>query len=325
MKKLSLSLAIFLITILNATDISALSQKLKSTLCQYESIVSCTTNSYFEPNSYIKLDNNKILVFFNIYDPNSSLYHAGMYNATVIFDKNGNLKVQKYPITGSIEEPKRDPHGGIWLSHPWTIEGTSPSLSFSLDGNWQNIIFPKKRERDSIEWINICLLVNDIALKFDNGEKQSYWITSYHKAITKNPNWQEIPKEEFIKKRCLNAQAINNNWEEIESKDSLKFKRDNILIEIPKKIKQNSTLANLYSIQVGNFKLKKNLDIVSKQLNDIIGYPIISKEFQDKSYKLFLGTFHSQREAKNALERLKRKYQKNRYINEAFIVELPPY
>jgi cell division septation protein DedD len=92
---------------------------------------------------------------------------------------------------------------------------------------------------------------------------------------------------------------------------------------IPKKIPIKALTNNLYSIQVGHFNKKESMNIVSEQLSDVIGYPLISKEFSNGKYKLFLGTFKTPQEAKEALNRLKRRYRKNRYINEAFITQLP--
>ncbi len=327
MKKSNLIWLLLLSQMLNATDmITNLAKKLAPILCKEESIVECNTLSYISTNGYLKLDNNKILLFFKIYNPNSPLYHYGTQNAIVVFDKNGNEKIINTTISGSISSIKRDQNGGIWISHPWNIEGTSPALSFSSNGTkWQSIKLPIKRPNLSIEWMNMCLFDNGIALKFSNDEIFNYWKTSYKDAIKPFPNWKQINKNEYNSKRCLNANAINNNWEKINANNKLKFKNsiNSIQLIIPKKIPLKNITNSLYSIQVGHFNRKESMDIVSKQLNEVIAYPLISKTFSNNTYKLFLGTFKTPQEAKDALNRLKRRYKKNIYINEAFITKLP--
>jgi len=326
--KFKLLLILLFFELLNAVNTDLLSQKLKQIICKKESVIKCNSNSYFvHDNHYLKLDNNRLLVFFKLLNPNSSPYTLGTQNAIVIFDTNHDWKLLNKTLDGSVSSIKRDPNGGIWVSHPWSIEGTTtPALSYTTDGvKWNKVTLPNKRAKVSIEWMRMCLLANEIALRFSGEGKQSYWKTSYNSALKTNPNWKEISKNEYNSQHCLNADAKDNNWQKISSQGNLAFIHEvnsNKLV-IPNKIKIKSDISNLYSIQIGHFKLKENLEEVAQQLNEIIGYPIISKEFSDNKYKLFLGTFKTAQEAKDALNRLKRKYKKNRYINEAFVTQLP--
>jgi hypothetical protein len=315
--------------LLHATNIATLSKKLRPIICEHESIVKCDNQSYIiHNNKYFKLDNNKILVFFRILNPNDSPYSYGTVSALVIFDANGDGKIVDTIISGDISSIKRDPKSGIWLSHPWSIEGTMPSLSYTKDGqNWQNIIFPNKRPRFTIEWIEMCLLPNTIALEFAGEEnRENYWETSYSSALQPNPNWKQITQQAYNQKRCLSADAVNNHWQKRDNKDNLDFynNSNSKKLIIPNKIYTNNILSqNLYSIQIGHFNLKESLNIVSKEFDGIRDYSLISKELPNYTYKLFLGTFKTSQEAKKALNRLKRKYKKNRYINEAFMTSLP--
>jgi len=326
--KSKLLLIVLLFEFLTALDTLALSQRLKPILCQKESIRTCNMSSYLIPikNRYIMLDNNKVLVFFKLFNKSAThdVYLYGTQNGIAIFGLNNSFEVPNRVLSGDIGVIKRDPYGGIWVSHPWNIEGTTPALSYTLDGKkWQDISFPTQRPTASIEWLNICLLPNDITLKFKGeGIKDTHWITSYRDALSYNPKWKLISKQEYNSNHCLNADAIYNNWKVVSSKKNLSFSNGSKLLVIPNKIPLKSDLLNKYSIQVGHFQLKENLDKVSRELNEIIGYPLITKELSTNSYKLFLGTFNSPQEAREALERLKRRYKKNRYINEAFVVRL---
>jgi len=321
-----LKLILLVSGLLNATDISqSLVEKVAPLLCKKESIVECNSNSYLVTNKDFKLDNNRLLIFFHIYNPNAPLYRHGIQNAIVLFDIDGNFQVIG-TLSGSIDFIKRSPKGGIWVSHPWNIEGTTPSISYTRKGEkWSKIVLPPNRFKLSIEWVDICLRWMDIALKISSDNIVSYWKAPYFKAIRANPKWIEIDKYEYNSMRCLSADAFNNNWQKVDTQNTLIFsnnKNSNKLI-IPKKIPLKNITNSLYSIQVGHFNRKESMDIVSKQLNEVIAYPLISKTFSNNTYKLFLGTFKTPQEAKDALNRLKRRYKKNIYINEAFITKLP--
>jgi len=271
----------------------------------------------------VMLDNNKFMVFFMPFNPDSSPNRYGSLNGVVIFDSKGSSKVIKKRLSGDIDIIKRDPYGGVWISHPWTIEGTNPALSYTMNGlEWRDILLPDMKTFDSTRWLGICLLPNDITLRFRGENRESFWKTSYRDALSSSPHWKSISKKEFYNNHCLSADAIYNNWKSISNRNGLTFVYGKRRVTIPKKIPIKSQFFNKYSIQVGHFKLRESLNQVSRELNEIIGYPLISKEIAPDSYKLFLGTFDTPAEAREALERLKRKYRKNRYINEAFIVKL---
>jgi hypothetical protein len=309
---------------LNGFNSIILSQKLKPIICNNDSMVSCNANSYFVPiDKYIMLDNDKLIIFFTPFNPNSSPYKYGNINAIVVFDFKAYPIVVSKRLSGNINVIKRDTYGGIWVSHPWTIEGETPALSYTMNGlDWKDIILPNVKS-SSVGWLKICLLPNEIALRLRGNRKENFWKTSYREALSNNPYWKSISKEEFDNIHCLNADVVHNNWKRLLHKNnSLTFSHGRNILTIPKKIPIINQFSNKYSIQIGHFKLRDNLEQVSRELNEIIGYSLISKEISPNSYKLFLGTFDTQREAKDALNRLKRKYRKNIYINEAFIVKL---
>jgi hypothetical protein len=326
MQKLKTLSLFLLFSPLFATNIEHLTKELSTILCSKEADIKCDKDTYLTYSKYITLDNDKLLIFLNLVSPNSSPYSHGNKNMALIFDQQGKWR-KKAIVEGSIDGLIRDPKGGLWLSHPWVIEGTSPALSFSRDGQiWQRVSFPKNRPRATIESMDFCLLSNEITLTFDNFEgKYSYWKTSYYNAQKKHPHWKNISKKEYNQQRCLEAGSINNHWYDRSKNNQLDFynSHSNITTTIPNHMAiQTNSPKPTYTIQVGHFKIKKSLDIVTKELKGIIGYSTISKQLPTGNHKLFLGSFRTQQEAKKALNRLRRRYQKNRYINEAFVTKL---
>ncbi len=327
MKKFKL-LAIFLLFYpLFATDTTKLAEELQSTLCPQEADIECDNDTYLTYSQHITLDNDKILIFFNLFSPNSMPYRSGTYNRGVIFDKSGHWR-QGGIVKGSVERIRRSPNGDLWVSHPSVIEGTSPALSYSRDAkSWKRVSFPTKRPFASIESMEFCLLPNEITLAFDNFEgKFSYWKTSYSDAKKKHPHWKSISEKIYQQKRCLKASSINNHWYKIDQINQLNFynNQSKITTIIPNKINiKTKTSKSNYAIQVGHFKIKKSLDIVAKELSSIAEHTLISKKLATGGYKLFLGSFKTQQEARKDLEKLRRRYTKNPYIKEAFVSKLP--
>jgi len=327
-------LSIFLLLYpLFATNTAKLAQELQGVLCPMESDIICDKDSYLTYSDYLLLDNDKFLIFFNLVSPNSSPYSHGTNNISMVFDKNGHWKEGEI-LEGSLNRITRDPQGGIWVSHPWVIEGTSPALAYSNDGKkWKSISFPTKKPSASIESMELCLLSKEITLAFDNFEgKYSYWKTTYADAKKAHPHWKSISKKEYNQHRCLQAKEINSHWYETIKMDQLEFynSHSKITTILPKHIpikatkhSKKSQNGDTYSIQMGSFKIKKSMEVVAKELKGINDHPLIQKTLSKEKYKLFLGSFKTKKEAKKALEKLKRRYQKNHYIHEAFVTKLP--
>ncbi len=324
---------LLLLQSLYAIDTFKLYQELMPLVCKNENITPCEKDTVLiRHKTYFKLDNNRILLFFYTHTPNVHSEQYGVENGAVIFDINSGWQIVNHIFSGSVEEIKRDLHGSIWLSHPWIIEGTTPTLSYSKDGvKWVDIKLPPRgNDLNPSFTLDFSLLKDKIALRYDDGSSETrklYWITTYKDAISANPRWTKISAKEYNSYRSITTTEINNFWSERSMEGSdLAFEHiiNGNKLHIPKEIKKGlNSNKTLYSIQVGFFNLEKNLNMITKELKGIKEYALFSKEVSCCKYKLFLGSFSIKKEAEDALEELKNRYPKNRYINEAFIITLP--
>ncbi|MCH9739572.1 MAG: SPOR domain-containing protein [Epsilonproteobacteria bacterium] len=335
MKKLTILSLLLLLQPLYSIDTSKLYQELMPFVCKNENITPCDKNSILiHHKNYFKLDNNRVLLFFNTHTPNVYAEQYGVVNGAVIFNINGDWQIVNHTFSGSIYEIKRDIHAGIWVSHPWTVAGTTPALSYSKNGvEWVDIKLPPRgNDLNPSFTLDFLLLENKIALKYDDGTYETgklYWITTYKDAIKTNPKWKKISAKEYNSYRSITTTAINNAWSAWSSKeDETNLLLHNTIngnkIEIPSKLKRGTASTKIsYSIQIGFFNVEKNLHMVSKELKGITEHTLVSKKVSYDKYKLFLGSFTTKKEAQDALVKLRSRYRKNRYINQAFITVLP--
>lgn len=334
MKKLITLSLLLLLPPLYAIDTSKLYQELMPLVCKNENITPCDKNSILiHHKTYFKLDNNRILLFFNTHTPNVYAEQYGVVNGAVIFDINRDWQIVNHFFSGSVEKIKRDLHGALWVSHPWMVEGTSPALSYSKDGlKWVDIKLPPRgRDLHPSFSLDFLLLEDKIALRYDDGEYETgrlYWIASYQEAIKANPKWQKIGPKEYNSYRSITTTAINNSWSVWASKDPKNLLFYNTVngnkFEIPSEIGRNMPSTKVsYTIQVGFFNVEKNLNQVSEELKGVTEYALIAKKLSYDQYKLFLGSFTTKEEATETLKKLRSRYQQNRYINQAFITVLP--
>jgi len=331
-------------------------QQIKSQLCHKLTDHECTKEEQLQYKNYFKLNNDRLLLFFNTYSKNA-LYPNGSLNVPVTVDINGRWQVINGYITDEIQTIEHDPHDGIWLHTMSTRKHGYSSLYYSRDAKqWQKIKLPSIR---TFQTMQLCFQNNDIILTFQRVENDNVkaWVTSYNDALSPKPTWRLMEKKELYQKVCQKTSAYNNAWILKSNKNStnilFKHKYKNISISFPKRsffIKQNifkttSTPSfsesiikaptvtkiapkapqGIYSIQLGTFNYKTSLPLVYQEFARLKN-GIMTKEVPVNGhiqYKVFLETFRDIHEAKIRLGELRSEYANSKIIKGAFVTRLP--
>ncbi|SFV67063.1 hypothetical protein MNB_SV-14-1259 [hydrothermal vent metagenome] len=331
-------------------------QQTKSQLCQKLSDHECTNEEQLQYKNYFKLNNDRLLLFFNTYSKNA-LYPNGSLNVPVTVDINGKWQVINSYISDEIQAIEHDPHDGIWLHTMSTRKHGYSSLYYSRDAKqWQKIKLPSVR---TFQTLQLCFQDNDVILTFQRVENDNVkaWVTSYNDALSPEPTWRLMEKKELYQKVCQKTSAYNNGWILKSNKNStnvlFKHKYKNITISFPKKsffIKQNIVFQTrdipsfsepiikapritklapkqqgIYSIQLGTFNYKTSLPLVYQEFSRLKN-GLVTKEVPTADhiqYKVFLETFRDIHEAKIRLGELRSEYPNSKIIKGAFVTKLP--
>jgi len=215
-----------------------LPQKTKSQLCQKLSDHECLNEEQLQYKKYCKLDNDKLLLFFNTYNQNA-LYPNGSLNVPVTVDINGRWQVINSYISDEIQAVVHDPHGGIWLHTMSERKNGYSSLYYSRHGEqWKKIKLPSIR---TFQTLKLCFQENDIILTFQRVENDNVkaWITAYSDALSDEPTWRLMEKKELYQKVCQKTSAYNNAWY-LKSKETsrtllFKHKYRHVALSFPQK------------------------------------------------------------------------------------------
>ena len=301
-------------------------KNIQTKLCQKFLKESCTPRKALAFNNTFKLNNNKFLLFSHI-EKSDSLYSHGYKNIPLIVDEKNNWQIINHHIEAEIQNVLRDPHGGIWIHSLWMIEGVSPLLYYSKDGDkWQQITLPRDENNYGIfEDLEICFQQDSLQLRFnnlDNTEETKIWESTYQLSLDKKPLWNKVTKK-TTKKNCSKASKINNRW--ILSKDTHNKSTFTITNTdtIHKPIISNKQPIH-FSLQLGTFKEKSSINKLYTQMENIEN-TIIQRKFivEGKTlYKAFIGDFTSHNNAKETLSILRKKHPNNSILKNAFITKL---
>ncbi len=327
-----------------------LPQQTKSQLCKKLSDHECTKEEQLQYKSYFKLNNDRLMLFFNTYNKNA-LYPNGSLNVPVIVDINGRWQVIDNYIKDEIIAILHDPHDGIWLHTMSTRRDGYSSLYYSRDGiNWQKIKLPSIR---TFQTMQICFQDNDIIVTFQRVENDNVkaWITTYQDAISPEPKWRLMEKKELYQKVCQKISAYNNAWRLKSKKDSsnilFKHKYKNIAISFPKRTfyRPNSIRkapienyskpippaitkienSGKYTIQLGTFNYKTSLPLIYQEFSRL-KKGIVTKEIDNGNrvqYKIFLERFRDRYEATIRLGEIRSEYPNSKIAKGAFITKIP--
>ena len=329
-------------------------QKTKHQLCQKLSDHECNQEEKLQYNTYFKLNNDKLLLFFNTYKKDA-LYPNGSLNVPVTVDIKGKWQVINAFISDEIQAVVHDPHDGIWLHTVSTRKKGYSSLYYSKNGNiWEKLKLPSIR---TFQTLQLCFQENEVILTFQRVENDNVkaWVTTYEDSLSENPTWRLMEKKELYQKICQKSSAYNNAWILQSKKDSQdilfkhKYKkhiisfskkstnRDNKIdifattatqaprIKIEKNIDREYN-AHPYAIQLGTFNYKTSLPLIYQEfiaLKNRLVTKKIPKDNGQIQYKVFLGSFNSPQEARDRLEQLKGEYINSKVLIGAFITKLP--
>jgi len=332
-------------------------QKTKSQLCQKLSDDECINDNQLQYKNYFKLNNDKLLLFFNTYNKNA-LYPNGSLNVPVIVDINGKWTVINSFINDEIQAIVHDPHDGIWLHTVSSRKNGYSSLYYSKHGRtWKKLKLPSIR---TFQTLQLCFQNNEIILTFQRVENDNVkaWITSYQDALSPEPTWRLMEKKELYQKVCQKTSAYNNAWilkSSNKSKNILfRHKYKNITVSFPKKsfstkqkifkttsipksfsspivkaprviISTSKAQQDVYSIQLGTFNYKTSLPLIYQEFARLKN-GLITKEIHNANtiqYKVFLEKFRDIHEAKIRLGELRSEYSNSKIITGAFVTKLP--
>jgi hypothetical protein len=327
-------------------------QKIKHQLCQKLSDQECNSEEQLKYNTYFKLNNDKLLLFFNTYKKNA-IYPNGSLNIPVIVDIKGKWQVLNSFISDEIQAVVHDPHDGIWLHTVSTRKKGYSSLYYSKQGNrWKKLKLPSIR---TFQTLQLCFQEKDIVLTFQRVENDNVkaWITSYRDALSKNPTWRLMEKKELYQKVCQKTSAYNNAWipsgQSNKEKIEFKHKYKKHIISFLKKSSSNNQTENLfialkpqpphqiesqnreqkleytYAIQLGTFNYKSSLPLIYQEFTAIKEMLITKKVPKENrvQYKVFLGTFITPQKARDRLQELRNEYINSKVLRGAFITKLP--
>ena len=324
---------------------------IQTQLCQKLSENGCSSEEQLKVSHSFKLDNDYLLIFFYLNKPNA-MYHHGYVNIPVIVDIEGKWRIINTHMDAEIQEIGRDPQGGIWVQTLWMIEGVSPTLYYSKNGvEWRRISFPLKRRINSaFEDVQVCFLEKEILLTFKSlgGDKVvKAWKTTYADAITKEPQWKRIPREDICQQSCSQTSAYNNAWQNRGKQANLdlffQHRYKPLTLSVPsftathrvspmqKNVisKVSQPIEKSYAIQLGTFNYKPNLDNMQKNMQNMLGN--IQHTFQTKElktnkgikHKLYLGSFKQRALAQETLKALRNKHKNSKILKNAFVATLP--
>jgi len=335
-----------------------LPQKTKHQLCQKLSDHDCNIEEQLQYNTFFKLNNDKLLLFFNTYKKDA-LYPNGSLNVPVTVNIKGKWQVIDAYISDEIQDVVNDPHDGIWLHTVSTRKKGYSSLYYSRDGEmWEKLKLPSIR---TFQTLQLCFQDNEVILTFQRVENDNVkaWITTYQDALSDNPTWRLMEKKELYQKVCQKTSAYNNAWRLNSKKDSQeiefehKYKKNIIrfskrsnsidnhqnrdiftttvtqepILHIKKNIEREyNTPRHPYTIQLGTFNYKTSLPLIYQEfiaLKNRLVTKKIPKDNGQIQYKVFLGSFNSPQEARDRLEQLKGEYINSKVLRGAFITKLP--
>lgn len=305
-------------------------ENIRKQLCYELSGGECSSEQELHYGGHSELVNDKILLFFYLYDK-QTMYKHGYANTPVIVDTKGKWRIIKSSLRAEIQKIKQDPLGGVWVRTLWMMEGIFPSLYYTKNGiKWQEIAFPKNREvSSSFENLQICLLGNEVELTFNSIDDETMvktWETSYASAITETPQWKEVKAENRSKSACRKPDSDKSVWDFKQNRGlDILFTHKNQSVKIFLPYKISAPPQSLYTIQVAVFKYKKNIDLALKKIG-VVHKNLISKEVKKGEaiqYKLFLNSFSTKRKAQERLNSLKKQYKIENTFQNAFVTKLP--
>ena len=332
-----------------------LPQKTKHQLCQKLSDHECNQEEQLHYNTYFKLNNDKLLLFFNTYKKDA-LYPNGSLNVPVIVDIKGKWQVLNSYISDEIQAVVHDPHDGIWLHTVSTRKKGYSSLYYSRGGKvWEKLKLPSIR---TFQTLQLCFQENEVILTFQRVENDNVkaWITTYKDALSDNPTWRLMEKKELYQKVCQKTSAYNNAWRLQSKRDdgNIEFKHKykkhiisfqktttsresdkNIFTTTTKPFDRRESTQEIvraeqkvnhpYAIQLGTFNYKTSLPLIYQEFIALKSMLITKKIPKNGTiqYKVFLGSFNTPQEARSRLQELRNEYINSRVLNGAFITKIP--
>ncbi len=320
-------------------------QEIQNQLCQELSDQKCNSEEQLQYKNYFKLNNDKLLLFFNTYNKNA-LYPNGSLNVPVTVDINGKWQVINSYINDEIQAVVHDPRDGIWLHTVSTKKQGYSSLYYSKNGQqWQKIKLPSIR---TFQTLQLCFQDNEVILTFQRVENDNVkaWVTSYDDALSSEPTWRLMEKKELYQKVCQKTSAYNNAWVLQSNKNSEnilfkhKYKKSSISFlkkstsqkesfrtttYIKKRLQKTPESYQYYSIQLGTFNYKTSLPLIYQEFSRLKN-SLQTKEILKENriqYKVFLGNFKDTHEARIRLEELRSEYINSKILKGAFVTKLP--
>ena len=289
-------------------------------LCKKLSKQGCNQQRKLKFDNEFKLNNHQTLFFAHM-ERSDSLYAHGYSNIPIIVNKQHQWKIINHTIEAEIQNVLQDPYGGIWIHALWMIEGVSPLLYYSKNGQqWQKITLPKEENsHGTFEDLEICFQKKAIQLRFNNldyTEKTKIWEGKYRLVIDTKNSWKKMDYKQISKEKCSNNFPLNNKIISSEIK----------LQETPKAVTNTIPLEKAiihFSLQLGTFKQKNSIDMLYAQMKNIPN-TVIQRKFITEGetiYKLYIGYFNTYNEAKNELFRLRNNYPNNEILKNAFITK----
>lgn len=359
--KILLFFTIFALYYLEAKSITMhMPQQIQKQLCKKLSDHECTDEEKLQYKNYFKLSNDRLVLFFNTYNKNT-LYPDSSLHVPVTVDINGKWRMINTFIKDNIEEILYDPHDRIWLHTMSTRRDGYSSLYYSKDGiSWQKIKLPSIR---TFQTMHICFQQNQIILTFQRVENDNIkaWVTTYQDAISPEPKWRLMDKNELYQKVCQKTSAYNNRWlfKSVKNSKNILFrhKYKNISISFPRKSfyikgktlplvkttkRFNNTTTTIvkrkrimppitannnsrYTIQLGTFNYKTSLSIIYKEFARLKNRIVTKEVFNGErvQYKVFLESFNDIHEATIRLGEIQSEYNNSKIAKGAFVTKMP--
>lgn len=331
MKNLLLFITLSLTVWASSSIPNSIQKKLCKTLNSGEN--SCHNGSVIQYRRHYIMENGDLILFLYL-DPQTTHRYASdpIVKKIFLIDKHGKWHETQgdNSIDTSIDAISQSPNGTLWMLTHWYSEGVYPILYHSENGKkWKRTLLPLNRNIDCcFEFLRKpCLQSKHIVLTFTNteGDIEKSWKTPYASLIENKPLWKQIHTSP---KGCFCSPVTNSIWQTIVDYDTITFihKDTEAKVTLPNTPWKLHQLRRTYHIQIGAFKHINSLNKVRNRLNPLShDYEFVRKEvtINNETYtKLLIGKYTSKHKAKTILQKLRKMYPNNTYIQKAYVTSI---
>ena len=289
------------------------------------------TNNNLYLNNITKLDNEKLLLFFNLSKP-QTMYGEGFANIPVLIDKDGHYKVSNNILGPQFGNIQRDRRGGLWVEMNTITGDYSSDFFYSKDGlNWKYInieVNDGKQMIDSRNSFHLCILEDSMLFKVNgiNIARPYGWKTTYLDLLNATQQGEFVKEESYKNLKCLKYKVKNNHWTKRYDNEKIYFSNSKTSLNLSLEM---SDLRGDYTIQLGVFSDLKNIDrrwyTIYCGMDEYYDVIVKKMKFHNKIvYKVFLDTFFEREDAKKTLQEIQNDVTVDaKLVEKAFVTKFP--